>query len=69
MSVATDGQVIRVAGVEAVDVEVYSIAGALVGKSNGTNEVDLGGNAAGIYIVKVIDVEGSTHVAKISYRN
>ena len=58
---------IEIKGIEVADVEIYSIAGALVAKEANAN-VNISALASGIYIVKATDVNGYTYTAKISFK-
>ena len=58
---------IEIKGIEVADVEIYSIAGALVAKEANAN-VNISSLASGVYIVKATDENGYTYTAKISFK-
>lgn len=66
MTVACDGSIMKVRGVDAVNVTVHSVSGALVAKSN-SKEVGVG-NLKGVYVVTAVDKAGVAHVSKVVIR-
>ena len=68
MRVLYAGNTIRVLGVEAQRISVYSLSGAMVADAQAENELNTSLLVNGVYIVKVTDVNGSTKTLKIVKR-
>lgn len=66
MTVTVDGGTLRVDGIDARTVTLYSTAGAAVATASG-REVEIG-TMRGIYIVAAVDATGLTHTAKVALR-
>ena len=64
MQVAVDGDVLRVSGVNAEAIDVYSISGSHVAAIKGTQEIAINNLTRGFYLVRVIDEGGMVHSAK-----
>ena len=63
---ANDKVVIK--GVEATEVQVYNTLGQLVKTVRGTNEIDLSGLVEGVYLLRIMDADGKTHVARVAVK-
>ena len=57
--------IVRVEGITVAEVQVYNALGQLVKMVRGTNEIDLSGLVEGVYLVRITDVEGRKHVARV----
>ena len=57
---------VRVYGIEADEVQVYSAFGQLVKTVQSTNEIDLSGLVEGIYMLRITDAEGKVYTNKIT---
>ena len=55
-------------GVETAEVEIYNALGQVVKRVKGSNEVGLMGLAEGVYLVRITDVEGKKHVARMAVK-
>ena len=64
MQVSVDGNVLRVSGVNAEAIDVYSISGSHVASIKGTQEIAINNLTRGFYLVRVIDEGGMVHSAK-----
>lgn len=60
-----DGETLRIKGVEAAKIEVFSIYGAKIAEQTGAQQVALNVAAAGVYLVRVADTQGKVSVAKV----
>ena len=60
-----DGETLRIKGVEAAKIEVFSIYGAKIAEQTGAQQVALNAAAAGVYLVRVADAQGKISVAKV----
>ena len=60
--------VVRIKGVLAAEVQVYNALGQLVKTVRGTNEIDVGGLAEGVYLLRITDAEGIVYTNKITVR-
>ena len=54
-----------VEGIEAAEVGVYNSLGQLIKMMRGTNEIDLSGLVDGVYLVRITDVDGRSHAARV----
>jgi hypothetical protein len=52
-------------GIEAAEVNAYNALGQVVKTVRGTNEIDLSGLAEGVYLVRITDENGKSHVARV----
>lgn len=59
---------VMIEGVEATEVEVYNALGQRVKTVRGTNEIDLSGLVEGVYLVRIADIEGKKHVARVAVK-
>ena len=66
MTVACDGVTLKVKGIDAVKVSVYSVAGELVANAK-SNVVNVKG-FNGVYVVTAVDTAGVSHTAKVVIR-
>ena len=57
--------VVKIEGVIAAEVQVYNALGQVVKTVRGTNEIDLGGLAEGVYLLRIFDQEGNSYLEKI----
>ena len=60
-----DGETLRIKGVKAAKIEVFSIYGAKIAEQTGAQQVALNAAAAGVYLVRVADTQGKVSVAKV----
>ena len=60
---ATDRVVIE--GIEAAEVRIYNTLGQVVKTVRGTNEIDLSGLVEGVYLLRITDVDGRSHAARV----
>lgn len=54
-----------VEGIEAAEVGVYNSLGQLIKMMRGTNEIDLSGLVDGVYLLRITDVDGRSHAARV----
>ena len=54
-----------VEGIEAAEVGVYNSLGQLIKMMRGTNEIDLSGLVDGVHLVRITDVDGRSHAARV----
>ena len=66
MNVVCDGSTLKVKGIDAVNVTVYSVAGELVANAK-SNVVNVKG-FNGVYVVTAVDTAGVSHTAKVVIR-
>jgi hypothetical protein len=52
-------------GIEAVKIQVYNTLGQVVKTVRGTNEIDLSGLVDGVYLLRITDVDGRSHAARV----
>ena len=52
-------------GIEAAEVNVYNALGQVVKTVRGTNEIDLSGLVDGVYMLRITDVDGRSHAARV----
>ena len=64
MTMAINGDVLSISGVEATQIDVYSVAGMYVASQSNSQQVFIGGLSHGFYLVKVVDNNGTIHTAK-----
>ena len=57
--------VVRIEGVEADEVQVYNSLGQLVKTVLGANEIDLSGLVDGVYLMRIMDADGKSRVARV----
>ena len=58
-------ETVLIEGAKASDVQVYNALGQLVKTVRGTNEIDLSGLVDGVYLVRITDVDGRSHAARV----
>ena len=56
---------VTIDGAEAAEVQVYNALGQLVKTVQGTNEVDLSGLVDGVYLLRIMDVDGRSHTMRV----
>ena len=61
-------EIVTVDGVEAAEVQVYNALGQLVKTVRDANEISVAGLAEGVYLVRITDVEGKKHVARMAVK-
>lgn len=66
MTIRTAGETLIVEGADVASINVFTLTGALVCSSN-SNEANLGNLQAGVYIVKVVDINGNILTEKMVY--
>ena len=59
---------VQLEGAEAAEMRVYNALGQLVKTVRGTNEIDLSGLAEGVYLLRITDVDGRSHVARVAVK-
>ena len=59
---------VTIEGVEAKEVQVYNALGQVVKRVRNSNEVSLEGLVQGVYLVRITDVEGKKHVARVAVK-
>jgi hypothetical protein len=57
--------VVRIEGVVADEVQVYNSLGQLVKTVLGANEIDLSGLVVGVYMLRITDVDGRSHLVRV----
>jgi hypothetical protein len=55
-----------VEGIEAAEVQVYNAFGQLVKTVRDANEISVAGLAEGVYLVRIRDIDGKKHVARVA---
>ena len=58
-------ETVTIDGVEAAEVQVYNVLGQLVKTVRGTNEIDLSGLVDGVYLLRIMDAERKTFMARM----
>ena len=61
-------QTVHIEGLEAAEVQVYNALGQLIKTVRDTNEISVAGLAEGVYLVRITDVEGKKHVARVAVK-
>ena len=61
-------EIVTIDGVEAAEVQVYNALGQLVKTVRDANEISVAGLAEGVYLVRITDVEGKKHVARMAVK-
>ena len=56
---------VTIEGVEATEVEVYNALGQRVKMLRSSNEINVSGLPEGVYLVRITDIEGKKHVARV----
>lgn len=59
---------VTIDGIEVAEVQVYNALGQLVKTVRGTNEIDLSGLVEGVYLLRITDVDGRSHVARVAVK-
>ena len=61
-------EIVQVEGFKATEVQVYNALGQLVKTVRGTNEIDLSGLVEGVYLLRIMDGDGISHVARVTVK-
>lgn len=56
---------VTIKGIEATEVEVYNALGQRVKMVRSSNEINVIGLPEGVYLVRIMDIEGKKHVARV----
>ena len=57
---------VRIDGIEAAEVQVCNGLGQLVKTVHGTNEISVAGLPTGVYLMRIIDVNGIFHTERVT---
>ena len=57
---------VTIDGIEAAEVQVYNGLGQLVKTVHGTNEISVAGLPTGVYLMRIIDVNGIFHTERVT---
>lgn len=68
INIFTTENTLEVKGAEASEINVYSVAGALVAYGKDVQSVNISALPAGVYVAKVIDTEGNIHTTTVAYK-
>lgn len=66
MSIMVRGNELYINGVEVDNLTIFNTSGALVANEFGVQQHNIGLLNHGVYIVRVVDIDGNTHVAKFA---
>ena len=61
-------EIVTIDGVEASEVQVYNALGQLVKTVRDANEISVAGLAEGVYLVRIMDIEGKNHVTRVAVK-
>ena len=61
-------ETVTIDGVEAAEVQVYNALGQLVKTVRDANEINVAGLAEGVYLLRILDVDGIVYTNKITIR-
>lgn len=56
---------VTIEGIEATEVEVYNALGQRVKMVRSSNEINVIGLPEGVYLVRIMDIEGKKHAARV----
>lgn len=56
---------VRIEGTEASEVQVYNALGQMVRTVQGTNDVDLNGLVEGVYLLRILDMDGGSRSVRV----
>ena len=56
---------VTINGIEAAEVQVYNALGQKVKMVQSTNEINVSGLQEGVYLLRIADIEGKKHVARV----
>lgn len=59
---------VTIEGIEATEVEVYNALGQRVKMVRSSNEINVSGLPEGVYLVRITDIEGKKHVARVAVK-
>ena len=59
---------VLIKGIEPTEVQVYNALGQLVKTVKGTNEIPVADLSQGVYLLRITDVEGEKHVARVAVK-
>lgn len=66
MNIFVRNNTLNIVGVEAANIAIFNTSGAIVANDYNTQEYDICHLNHGVYIVRVVDIDGNTHVAKFA---
>ena len=52
-------------GIEVAEMQIYNTFGQVVKTEQGTNEINVSGLAEGVYLLRITDVDGRSHAARV----
>ena len=61
-------EAIHIEGLEVAEVKVYNALGQLVKTVRDANEIPVAGLAEGVYLMRITDIEGKKHVARVAVK-
>ena len=61
-------EAIHIEGLDAAEVQVYNALGQLVKTVRDANEISVAGLAEGVYLLRITDIEGKRHVARMAVK-
>jgi hypothetical protein len=59
-------QFVQVEGIDAKEIQCYNALGRLVKTVRETNEVDLSGLVKGMYLLRITDSKGGSHIVRVA---
>jgi len=59
---------VTIEGIEATEVEVYNALGQRVKMVRSSNEINVIGLPEGVYMMRITDIEGKKHVARVAVK-
>ena len=66
MNIFVRNNTLNIAGVEAENIAIFNTSGAMVANDYNTQQYDICHLNHGVYIVRVIDIDGNVHIAKFA---
>ena len=61
-------ETVRIEGVEVAEVQFYNDLGQLVKTAKKTNEINVSGLVEGVYLLRITDVDGRSHTARVAVK-
>ncbi len=59
---------VTIEGIEATEVEMYNALGQRVKMVRSSNEINVIGLPEGVYMMRITDIEGKKHVARVAVK-
>ena len=59
---------VRIEGTEAAEVQVYNALGQVVKTVRDSNEISVAGLSEGVYLLRITDAEGRSHVVRVAVK-